>query len=179
MEKAVSNDHNLYSRNMLEMKVILLPQELGENKTSKNLKQKIVNTIEGKCIQEGYIKPNSVNILRYSTGLVKGRYIEFSVVFECKTCNPTDGLILHDCVCTSVTKGGIHANIFDNQRNIPVTVYIHRDQFAENRTFQSIQKEDVFDVRVIGSRFELNDPCVEIIGEIWGQKKNKDTSDKK
>jgi len=180
MEKAVSNDHNLYSRNMLEMKVILLPQELGENKTIKNIKQKIVNIIEGKCIQEGFVKPNSVNILRYSTGLVKNRYIEFAVVFECKTCNPTEGLILHDCVCTSVTKGGIHANIYDNQKNIPVTVYIHRDQFAENRTFQSIQKEDIFDIRVIGSRFELNDPYVEIIGEIWGQKKDKNIiSDKK
>ena len=171
MEKPKTNEHNLYARNMLEMKVILLPQEIGENKTMKNLKQKIVNVIEGKCIQEGYVKPNSVNILRYSAGLVKTQFIEFAVVFECKTCNPTEGLFLHDCVCTSVTKGGIHANIYDNHRNIPVTVYIHRDQFAENRTFQSINKEDVFDIKVIGARFELNDPCVEIIGEIWGQKK--------
>ena len=23
-------------------------------------------------------------------------------------------------------------------------------------------------MRVIGVRFELNDPCVEIVGEIWG-----------
>lgn len=174
-KKDKSNDRNLYSRNMLEMKMILLPQEIGENKTSKNLKQKIVNQIEGKCIQEGYIKPNSVNILRYSAGLVKTQFIEFAVVFECKICNPTEGLILNDCVCTSVTKGGIHANIYDNTRNIPVTVYIHRDHFAENRTFQSIQKDDVFDIRVIGARFELNDPCVEIIGEIWGHKKDKNT----
>ena len=171
MEKPKTNEHNLYARNMLEMKVILLPQEIGENRTTKNLKQKIVNVIEGKCIQEGYVKPNSVNVLRYSSGLVKTQFIEFSVVFECKTCNPTEGLMLYNCICTSVTKGGIHANIYDNNRNIPVTVYIHRDQFAENRTFQSINKDDVFDIKVIGARFELNDPCVEIIGEIWGQKK--------
>ena len=174
-KKDRSNDRNLYSRNILEMKAILLPQEIGENKTSKNLKQKIVNQIEGKCIQEGYIKPNSVNILRYSAGLVKTQFIEFAVVFECKICNPTEGLILNDCVCTSVTKGGIHANIYDNNRNIPVTVYVYRDHFAENRTFQSIQKDDIFDIRVIGARFELNDPCVEIIGEIWGHKKDKNT----
>ena len=172
-KKDKSNDHNLYSRNMLEIKVILLPQEIGENKTSKNLKQKIVNQMEGKCVQEGYIKHNSVNILRYSAGLVKTQYIEFAVVFECKICNPTEGLILNDCVCTSVTKGGIHANIYDNNRNVPVTVYVHRDHFAENRTFQSIQKDDIFDIKVIGARFELNDPCVEIIGEIWGKKKDK------
>ena len=167
-KQPVTNEHNLYSRNMLEMKVILLPQEIGVNKTDKNLQQKIVNTIEGRCIEEGYVKPKSVKILRYSTGLVKTPHIEFSVVFECKTCNPTEGLILRECVCTSVTKGGIHANIYDNHRNIPVTVYIHRDHFAENRVFQSVKKDDVFDVTVIGARFELNDPCVEIIGEILG-----------
>jgi len=166
-----SNEHNLYSKNMLEMKVILLPQEIGENKTKNNLRQKVVNQIEGKCIQEGYIKPNSVQILRYSSGLVKTQYIEFSVVFECKICNPTEGLILYDCVCTSVTKGGIHANIYDIQNNIPVTVYIHRDHFAENRVFQSIKKDDILDIKVIGARFELNDPCVEVIGETWGKKK--------
>jgi hypothetical protein len=166
-----SNEQNLYSRNVLELKVILLSQEIGENKTNKNLKQKVVNQIEGKCIQEGFVKPNSVQLLKYSAGLVKTQYIEFSVVIECKTCNPTEGLLLYDCVCTSVTKGGIHANIYDNQNNIPVTVYIHRDHFAENRVFQSIQKDDIFDIKVIGARFELNDPCVEIIGEIWGKKK--------
>lgn len=172
-KKENSNDRNLYSRNILEMKVILLPQEIGENKTSKNIKQKIVNQNEGKCIQEGYIKPNSVNILRYSAGLVKTQYIEFAVVFECKICNPTEGLILNECVCTSVTKGGIHANIYDSHRNIPVTAYIHRDHFAENHIFQSIQKDDIFDIKVIGARFELNDPCVEIIGEIWEENKKK------
>lgn len=169
--KEKSNDHNLYSKGMLEMKVILLPQEIGENKTGKNLKQKVVQQIEGKCIQEGYIKPNSVQILRYSAGLVKTQYIEFSVAFECKICNPTEGLLLHDCVCTSVTKGGIHANSYDQNGNIPATIYIYRDQFAENRNFQNIKKDDRFDIKVIGARFELNDPCVEIIGEIWGRKK--------
>lgn len=168
---STSNEHNLYSRNMLEMKVILLPSQIGENKTAKNLKQAIVNQIEGKCIQEGYIKPGSVNVIRYSTGILKNQYIEFVVVFECKACNPTEGLILYECVCTSVTKGGIHADIYDNHKNIPATIYIHRDYFADSRAFQSIQKDDKFDIKVIGSRFELNDPCVEIIGEIWGQKK--------
>jgi hypothetical protein len=33
-----------------------------------------------------------------------------------------------------------------------------------------VEKGAVFDMRVIGVRFELNDPCVEIIGEIWVSK---------
>jgi len=162
------NDHNLYARIMLEMKAILLPMQIGQNKTEKNLQQIITSKIEGKCIQEGYVQPKSVKILSYSAGLVKTEYIEFNVVFECKTCNPVEGTILYNCVCTSVTKGGIHADIYDKYRNIPATVYIQRHHFAENRLFQSVEKQSKFDMRVIGVRFELNDPCVEIIGEIWG-----------
>jgi len=165
-----NNDHVLYSRSMLEMKVILLPNQIGENKTANNLIQKIASKIEGKCIQEGYVQPKSVKIIRFSAGLVKTEYIEFAVVFECKTCYPAEAAILYNCVCTSVTKGGIHADIFDSRGNIPATVYIHRDHFAEKRAFQMIEKGAVFDMRVIGVRFELNDPCVEIIGEIWVSK---------
>ena len=165
-----NNDHVLYSRALLEMKVILLPNQIGENKTMKNLAQKISSKLEGKCIQEGYVQPKSVKIVKFSAGLVKTEYIEFAVAFECKTCHPAEGAILYNCVCTSVTKGGIHADIHDSQRNIPATVYIHRDHFAEKRAFQVIEKGAVFDMRVIGVRFELNDPCVEIIGEIWVSK---------
>ena len=169
------NDYNLYSKTMLEMKVILLPMQIGESKTSTNLKQIITSKIEGKCIQEGYVKPNSVKIIRYSAGLVKTEYIEFTVIFECDTCNPVQGVLLYNCICTSVTKGGIHADIYDKDGNIPATVYIHRDHFAENKAFQLFEKQTKFNMRVIGVRFELNDPCVEIVGEIWGyvDKKNK------
>jgi hypothetical protein len=168
------NDHHLYSRTMLEMKVILLPMQIGsDNKTSKNLKQIIISKIEGKCIKEGYVKPKSISIISYSAGLVKTEYIEFTVIFECKTCNPVEGIILYDCVCTSVTKGGIHADIFDRDRNIPATVYILRDHFSENKSFQLIEKQTKFNMRVIGVRFELDDPCVEIVGEIWGFVDNK------
>jgi hypothetical protein len=166
-KKEKKNDQVLYTRSLLEMKVVLLPFQIGENKTAKNLEEKIVQNIEGKCIQEGFVQPKSVKIRKYSAGLVKTEYIEFHVVFECQNCYPVEGTILSNCVCTSVTKGGIHADIYDSKGNIPATVYIHRDHFAEQRAFQIIEKKSVFDIKVIGVRFELNDPCVEIIGEIW------------
>jgi hypothetical protein len=159
-------EQNLYLRALLEVKVILLPMEISINRTEVNIKKKIVAQVEGKCNREGYVKPNSVNIVRYSPGLVKNEYIEFSVVFECKVCNPPEGTKLFDCICTSITKGGIHANVMDQHGNIPATVYIYRDHFTENRYFNSIKEKDKFHIKVIGVRFELNDPCVEIVGKL-------------
>ena len=77
-----NSNESLYMKNLLEMKVVLSPMEIGENKTKLNLAAIISSHIEGKCMSEGYVKPKSVKITQYSCGLVKGEYIEFSVVFE-------------------------------------------------------------------------------------------------
>ena len=157
----------LYMKNLLEMKVTLLPMEIGENQTKTNLLNIIQKTIENKCIREGYVRPKSTNIRNYSSGLVKGEYIEFTVVFECYTCNPVEGTVLSDCVIKSVTKAGIHCNVMDEFNNIPVTVFVARDHQVADTTFQKLTDNDIgqsINVKVIGNRFELNDDCVEVLG---------------
>jgi len=158
------SNRSLYSKNLMEMKVTLLPLEIGENQTSNNLKSIIKHSIEGKCIHEGYVKPNSVNIRTYSSGLIKGERIEFTVLFECYTCNPVEGTILFGCLVKSVTKAGIHCEVMDENGNVPISVFVARDHFVENIAFQKIKEEDKIDICVIGNRFELNDECVEVIG---------------
>ena len=166
-EKAPSISPPLYMKNLLEIKITLLPMEIGENQTQKNIQQIIQSSIEGKCIREGYVKPKSINIRNYSSGLVKGERIEFTVVFECYTCNPTEGTILTDCVIKSVTKAGVHCNVVDEHNNIPVTVFVARDHSVENTTFQKLTDSDIgnkINVKVIGNRYEMNDDFVEVLG---------------
>ena len=159
----------LYMKNLLEMKVTLLPMEIGENQTKTNLLNVIKNTIENKCIREGYVRPKSTNIRNYSSGLVKGEYIEFTVVFECYTCNPVEGTILTNCIIKSVTKAGIHCNVVDEYNNVPVTVFVARDHQIADTSFQKLSDNDIgqsINVKVVGNRFELNDDCVEVLGSL-------------
>ena len=163
---ANANINTLYMKNLLEMKVTLLPMEIGENQTKNNLQKIIQGHVEGKCIREGYVKPKSVQIRSYSSGLVKGERIEFTVLFECMTCNPVEGVLLNDCMIKSVTKAGIHCNVMDENGNIPVTVFVARDHSVENTEFQKITDSDLgkkIQVKVVGTRFELNDECVEVL----------------
>ena len=51
------------------------------------LEKIIANTIEGRCIVEGFIKPSSTKILTNSSGVIKGNLINFEVVFECAACS--------------------------------------------------------------------------------------------
>jgi hypothetical protein len=156
----------LYISKMLEMRVTLLPMEIGPNVTKENLRITLETFIGGKCIEEGYVKPNTIKIQSYSAGVLKKDRIEFYVVFECKTYNPAEGSWIKQCRVSSVTKAGIHADVVDEENNIPATVFIIRDHFGDNKYFNTIQEQDLLSVKVIGVRFELNDPFVEILGNL-------------
>lgn len=150
---------------LLEMRVTLFMNEIGGNKTKENLRKSVSHFIEGKCISEGYVKPNTVNVQSYTSGTIKGEKVEFLVVFECSICNPSEGTRIHNCKVNSKTKAGIHASVKDGNFT-PVTVFVIRDHFLENRNYEDVKEGDLIDISVIGSRFELNDACVEVLGKL-------------
>ena len=157
----------LYHKSMLEMFVLLLPSQIGANgKTKENIRHTIEYHIGGKCTAEGYVKPNSTQIQQYTNGTAKLDKIEFLVVFECLVCNPVEGMWLNGCEVKSITKAGIHAHKYDEDKNLPVTIFVIRDHFINNPRFQNIKEEDMIDVKVIGQRFELNNTCIEVIAEL-------------
>lgn len=164
----VEYQEHLYIQNVLEMNVVLYPNEIGQKITRENLQTSIVKKIEGKCTEEGYIKPGSVEVKLYSTGIVKGDMVEFTVVFQCYSSNPVEGTVI-ECIVKSITKAGIHAEARDLNGNVPVTVFIARDHFVEQKAYQDITESSIETkvfVKVIGTRFELNDDCVEVLGEL-------------
>lgn len=133
-----------------------------------NLKQTLENTITrmvgGKCIVQGYVKPSTIRVITFSSGIVKGENIVFDVVFNCEVCYPTSGMNLN-CIAKNITKAGIRAESADDQ-NSPFVLFIARDHYFANDYFNSIEENDIFVSRVIAQRFELNDKYVSIIGEL-------------
>ena len=152
------NEYSVYARNMISSKVHLKMSEVGDE-TKQNLEKKIVRRTDGKCIPEGFVRPDSVKIISYSSGVVKMNLIEFQVVFECLICNPTEGQIV-ECTTKTITKAGIHAEVMTDGKYIPMKIFLARDHNYSNRTFGNIKENDTISVRIIGKRFELNDPYI-------------------
>jgi DNA-directed RNA polymerase subunit E'/Rpb7 len=115
----------VYMKSILDTKVYLAITEIGKN-VKPNLENRILVKITGKCINEGYIKPGSVKIVNYSSGNIQSDVVEFHVVFECMVCLPVEGMTI-ECKCKTVTKAGIHAQVIDDDNNMPVTVFVARD----------------------------------------------------
>jgi hypothetical protein len=150
--------YGVYNKSVLDTKVILLVTEIGKN-IKANLESKIISKIGGKCITEGYIKPGSIHIINYSSGSINGDIIEYHVLFECMVCLPVEGMLI-ECTSKTITKAGIHAQVIDEDDNMPVTVFVARDHHHIDDRFLSVKENTKITVRVIGIRYELNDKYI-------------------
>ena len=132
----------------------------------------VISCIEGRCISEGFIKPDSVRIIDFKCGKIIGKNVQFNLVIECLICNPVEQTVIC-CFAKNITQAGIRALSADE--HLPVVVYIARDYSSNNPNtyYNSIKEGDAIKVRIIGKRFEINDKNIQIIGDLVIPKKER------
>lgn len=152
----------IYMPSMITRKIIIPMEKIGKN--IKPLLEKMISSqVEGKCIVEGYVKPNSVSVTTYSNGIIQGSDILFEVVFECLICSPVEGMHI-DAIAKNITKAGIRAEYQESPT--PVVIFIARDHHYKSSYFSEVKEGDAIKARVIGQRYELNDKYISIIAEL-------------
>ena len=159
----------IYMQNILYKQATLPFHNIGNN-VAELLNEKISRDFEGKCIEEGYIKPNSIRLISFSSGEIRGTEVLFTISFECLVCRPVEGLRFK-CVVKNITKAGIRAET--NEPISPVIVFIARDHHHNIKAFSKLKENDEINVRVIGIRYELNDKYISVIAEYVEPKKAK------
>ena len=174
------NNENIYSNTLITKKVEIPINKIGSN-INEYLTNKLSRQIEGKCSIEGYIKPNSINIVSYSSGLIENHSILFEVLFECLVCFPVENMLIK-CFVKNITKAGIRAELPETPT--PLIIFLARDHHYKNsEQFSSIAENDEIAVKIIGQRYELNDEAISVIAELVnqdkGKKKKKDKKEKK
>ena len=152
----------LYMKNVLTRKLSLPFKDIGSN-IEQLIHENLESRFEGKCINEGFVKPNTINIITYSSGIVNGNDIIFDVMFECLVCHPVEGMKFR-CIIKNITKAGIRAEIKITPS--PVIVFIARDHHYQSEYFSSKREGDEIIIKVIGQRFELNDKYISIIASL-------------
>ena len=152
------NTNDLYIKQIIKTDITVPFITINNTKNMNELIYKIISKkIEGKCIVEGFVKPESTRLLQYSFGVVSGKNIQFDVLFECLICNPCENNNIK-CIAKNITQAGIRAVSYDDPS--PVVIYISRDHHNSNSYFLSINEGDNINIKVIGKRYELNDTYV-------------------
>ena len=114
---------SIFSKCLLSKNANLPVKFVGKN-LKKTLEAKIKSEIEGKCIVEGFIKPNSVEIISYSSGVIQGNEARFNVIINCLVCYPVEGMLIQ-CIAKNITKAGIRGDVVGESPS-PIICYISR-----------------------------------------------------
>ena len=170
-----SKTQNVYMQSLLTTKVTLKITEIGGN-LKDTLEKKIVKNVEGRCINEGYIRPNSVKILEYSSGNIVGEHVDFIVSYECMVCHPVENMKIQ-CTVHRVTQAGIHAQVIMDGV-VPLTIFVARDHNYMIKLFSQIKENQEITVRIEGIQYSLNDPCITAIATLVDVEKERRQKEK-
>ena len=146
----------LYMKSILTRKIVLPFNNLGSN-LQDILSHSLKTSLEGKCIIEGFVRPATTNLLHYTAGRVTENGCSFEVIFEAHICKPVEGMKIK-CIVKNVTKAGIRAERETSPS--PIIVFIARDHNYNNKYFSTIKADQKIQVKVIGTRYELNDKYI-------------------
>lgn len=133
------------------------------------IKEELIEKLEGKCNKDGFIKPDSIRVLSISSGEIVSDMVVFHVTVECLLCHPMEGMTIH-VKAVNVTKAGIRAISADHEVS-PFDVFVARDHNYMSKEFTNIEVGQTFYIDIIGSRFEIFDPTISILGDISKSKK--------
>tara|TARA_X000000368_G_C23054508_1_gene723201 strand:+ start:4102 stop:4701 length:600 start_codon:yes stop_codon:yes gene_type:complete len=154
--------NKIYSKVMLSDKIEINFKNI--NSEIYNTLEKIIKKkVEGICIDEGFVKKGSVNLISYSSGELFSNNVAIDVVYECLVANTVESMTF-DCIVKSITKVGIRAEI--NESVSPFVIFIARDHHFDNELFSKINENDIINVRVLGQRYELNNKFISVIAEL-------------
>jgi hypothetical protein len=153
----------VYSPCQITKNIMLPITAIGKN-LIQTLETTISKMIGGKCIVEGYVKPETIKVITFSSGIIKGENVIFDVVFNCEVCYPVAGMNFN-CIAKNITKAGIRGESVDEQPS-PFILFVARDHYFDSDYFNSIEENEKFIARVIAQRFELNDKYISIIAEL-------------
>ena len=165
-EVKVLHGDDVFVRTIIEKTVHLPIMMIGKN-VRRNIKSVLERKCEGVCIEQGYVKQNSINIVAFSCGETIGEYVTFQVTFECMICYPVEGMFI-SCYTKEITKAGIRAEIYEHrtlERSTPLMIYVARDHHYNTTDINNVSKNEQIIARILGVRFELNDPFVSVIAE--------------
>ena len=155
-----------------ETKVTLTAKDMGKDITNLDelLEKKIKEQYEGRCSRNGYVLPNTVQMISRSMGMVeKGRYtgdVLFHAEAAAKVLQPPDGIEIEGTVIRQNRMG----MYIDYQGAIRVMV--PRDLHIGQEEFNDLVKVgDTVRVEIKKSRYQVNDTSILSVGIFKGRVK--------
>lgn len=171
----------LFSTVQFKTSVQLTAREV-EGDLEETIKHRLRQDLEGRCSRYGFVKPDSVEIVRRSAGqLVKQHFnghVQFDMVCRADVCNPHKGLVVNTRVVMRNEMGVLAEAAIDvGGKKVPVLdviVPLRAAGIASTVNIAEAAVGDTLFVEVLSKRYQLNDKKISIIGRAVSQHQSED-----
>jgi DNA-directed RNA polymerase subunit E'/Rpb7 len=149
--------------------IILVPSEMTEGFDS-IVYNKVRSTLENCCSKHGYIKKDSIKIIKRSAGYFKESHLNGNIAFDlscvAEICNPAQDSIIK-CEVKAKNNLGLRAiGIYEDMAILEVIIPKITSGIQSDVNIDNINIGDHVNVQVCGKKFTLYDKMISIIGKI-------------
>lgn len=158
----------MFSTIYLDERVSILPNELNNIRSEDDMKDllllKLKEKHEGKCNANGYVRPNSIELIARSMGQAENGRFTGNLIYDCKIqCEvlfPVAGTIIEGDVLKVVKMGAyvVHEEA--------IRILLPKDLHLDDPNFDTIQQGTKVKVRIERSRFQTNDMFIMAVGKL-------------
>lgn len=156
---------------IFEEKVALSPKDMNrlqDTALDEIILEHLREKLEGRCSVNGYVLPQSLELLSRSIGqLENGRYtgnVIFHVQAQGRVLNPSYGVEVEGEVLKNVKKMGLYLKYRD-----AIRIMVPRDLHLGNEEFENIESGDRIRVELRKSRFQVKDEFILSVGVYKGK----------
>ena len=163
---------SLYTTQQLKEKIVLSPNQIRNITDDNDLKNLLENLLKRKisnrCIKQGYVDGNSIEIISRTIGLINSSHlngsISYNIIYKANICNPKKGQILNAEV-SEYNNMGILAKI-STILVIVIPKHLHKNKEIF-KDFKDLENNKyTIKIEVVGKRFDLNKKSIFVIAKL-------------
>jgi hypothetical protein len=159
--------------------IILTPNELNKNFETTIL-TKIKATLENSCSKHGYIKKDSIKIIKRTPGYIKESHFNGNIAYDlnciAEICNPAQDSMVKCVVKAKNNLGLLAIGKYEDMAILEVIIPKISSGIQSDVNIDNINIGDEINVIVCGKKFTLYDKMISIIGKIIKDKYDDDIS---
>ena len=147
---------SIYEKKVLSDVIHLRPNQLNYSNINDIILQNLKNKVEGRCISEGYIKPESVEIVSRNPGIMENHdfsgSLTYNIKYICDICIPKPGQIV-ECIIDTHDDTNSVCYIGDEDSS-PMEIYLFRDHYIGNASYVNLKKGDKILITIMDMQIE-------------------------
>ena len=149
--------------------IILVPSEITASFDS-IIYDKVRHTLENCCSKHGYIKKNTIKIIKRSAGYFKESHLNGNIAYDlsciAEICNPVQDSIIKCEIIANNNLGLKAIGMYEEMAILEVCIPKITSGIQSEVNIDSIKIGDHVNVKVCGKKFTLYDNMISIIGKI-------------